>query len=79
MGPRTYIKRKCGGCGRVISHTSWGTPARHLCPHGTVCTYSYGVLGTGGPNHPKAGRDDRYEPCAECADARPPVQRKGMR
>jgi hypothetical protein len=76
MGPRKYRKAKCAGCERLIAHTSWGTPRRHHCSHGRVCIYSYGLLGTGGPDHPKAARDQRYEPCRECAEARP-LQRKG--
>lgn len=71
--PYDYTKKKCAGCGRVIAHTSpWGTPRRHLCPHGQVCVRTYGLLGrSGGPgpgNHPKRHGDPRYRACTVCAD-----------
>jgi hypothetical protein len=70
MAPYKYTKRKCAGCGRVIAHSVYGTPKHHHCPHGKVCTYTHGTLGGGDPDHHKAARDERYEACPECADAR---------
>jgi hypothetical protein len=68
--PYRYSKARCSGCGREISHTSWGTPRHHNCPHGTVCVCAYSVLSQGEPStHPKAATDARYKPCRECATA----------
>src|SRR4030067_3477463 len=70
--PYEHTKKECAGCGRVIAHTRWGTPRRHLCPHGKVCVHIYGLLGrSGGPgpgNHPKRNSDPRYHACTVCAE-----------
>lgn len=70
--PYKHTKKPCAGCGRVIAHTSWGTPRWHLCPHRKVCVRTYGLLGrSGGPgpgNHPKRSRDARYRTCTVCAE-----------
>jgi hypothetical protein len=70
--PYKYVKKRCRGCGRTIAHTHpYGTPRWHLCPHGQVCVFAYGLLGGADPprgGHPRAPRDPRYRACAECAE-----------